>query len=488
MKDTGSEENVLLAYGAEEKIYILNANDIIEAKLLWIRALQKNIKNNKHFAQWKIKLNLFTDDNGLLRCKGRIGEAPLPYDARFPIFLTKDSYFCELIIHQAHAAVGHNGCRDILTYIRRTYWIPKCRNFIRKLVRNCNLCKRFEGKPLSYPSAPNLPEFRVRQTHAFDVVGIDYAGPVYVKNIYGDSKKMFKAWIGLVTCANSRAVYLDLVSNSSSQECVELLKRLISRYGAPSLIISDNGKAFISEETQNFATSSNIIWKFNLELAPWLGGFFERMVKSVKRCLKKILVNARLTFQEMLTTLSEIELIINNRPLTHIYDELTEPPLTPNNLIYGRTVNRVVDNNSINNKENSLRNNNIHERSDYIKNILKHFWNRWKLEYITELREYHKGTQQIDNNINIDDVVLIVEEKLPRIQWRIGRVEKLIKGNDNKTRGARILTRTDTGKMSSLNRPVNKLVLLELNKNQQKDNVPTVKFIDENELVMNKGT
>ena len=199
IKDTGSEENVMLGHGAEEKFYVLKADDVNEAKQFWIKSLQKDIIKNKDYEQWKIQLNLFIDNDGLVRCKGRIGEAPLPYDTRYPIFLTKDCRFSELLIHQAHAAVGHNGCRDILTYLRRNYWIPKCRNFIRKLVQDCKLCKRFEGKPLAYPSSPDLPEFRVRDTHAFDCVGLDYAGPVYVKNIYGDSNKMFKAWIGLIT-------------------------------------------------------------------------------------------------------------------------------------------------------------------------------------------------------------------------------------------------------------------------------------------------
>ena len=103
---------------------------------------------------------------------------------------------------------------------------------------------------------------------------------------------------------------MDLVVNSPGKQCVEVIIRLIRRYGAPHEIISDNGKAFISEETQDFASCKNIKWRFNVEAAPWQGGFFERMVKSVKRCLKKVLLNARVTFNELLTILSEIEMII----------------------------------------------------------------------------------------------------------------------------------------------------------------------------------
>lgn len=64
-----------------------------------------------------------------------------------------------------------------------------------------------------------------------------------------------------------------------------------------------------------FVTSKLISWKFNTAAAPWFGGFFERMVKFVKRCLKKILHNAKLNYVELLTILKEVETVINNRPL-----------------------------------------------------------------------------------------------------------------------------------------------------------------------------
>ena len=63
-----------------------------------------------------------------------------------------------------------------------------------------------------------------------------------------------------------------------------------------------------------------IEWKFNLERAPWWGGFFERMVGIVKGCLRKVLRNARLTKDEIYTVLVEIEGTLNSRPLTYDYD------------------------------------------------------------------------------------------------------------------------------------------------------------------------
>ena len=99
------------------------------------------------------------------------------------------------------------------------------------------------------------------------------------------------------------------------------------------LIVSDNAKKFKAkargleklydcETLQGYLGTSRIEWKFNLERAPWWGGFFERMVQSVKRCLRKVLGNARLTFDELLTTLVEVEGTLNSRPLTYAYEEV----------------------------------------------------------------------------------------------------------------------------------------------------------------------
>ena len=460
-----------------EELWWLSAEEIYQAKLLWIKDAQKTAMNHKNFKDWKVSLNLFTDEKNLLRCRGRLEHAPIPYEAKYPLLLTTDAYLTTLVVLDSHNMVAHNRTRQTLNHIRQTFWIPKGRSFVRKVIKPCWLCKYFEGKAYRYPNPPSLPKSRLNNDRAFNVIGIDYAGPLFVKNIYGESKEMFKTWIALVTCASSRALYLDLVVNSSGKQCVEVIKRLIARYGAPHEIISDNGKAFISEETQDFASCKNIKWRFNIEAAPWQGGFFERMVKSVKRCLKKVLLNARVTFNELLTILSEIEMIINNRPLTYSYDEITEVPLTPNHLIYGRSLNSIAVNTDNSNTE--LTNDKANQRTKYVSNLLKHFWKRWANEYVTELREYQKLKNINDETlISRNDVVLIVDDRQPRIAWRVGRVTELIKGRDNVVRGAKVSSKTEQGRLSTLRRPINKLVPLELYDSYKNEQIG-ITFVDE---------
>lgn len=459
---------------------LIGAEEMLGAFHLWIKYAQKFVRNNKKYLHWKQSLNVFEDEQNNLRCRGRLFNAPIPYNAKCPLLLSTNCHITELIVINSHEKVFHNGLRETLNHVRQNYWIPKGRSFVRKIINSCYLCKRLEGKPYSYPNPPQLPAERLSIEHAFSSIGIDHAGPVHVKNIYGDSNETFKAWIVLITCASSRAIYLDLASSLSSKECVETLKRFIARYGAPKVVISDNGKAFISQEVQSFASKRNIVWKFNLEASPWQGGFFERMVRSVKRCLKKILLNARATFFELNTLLKEIEMVINNRPLTYTYQDFTDVPLTPNHLIYGRVLNETSSlKDTIVNEEID-----VDKRKKYVRTLIEHFWSRWLKEYLSELRENYRPTTKNAKCVpRKNDVVLIIEDKKPRINWTIGRIEEILESNDGEVRGAKVRTINSQGHESILKRPVNKLVPLELSKYETHDEIEFVddkccKFID----------
>ena len=114
----------------------------------------------------------------------------------------------------------------------------------------------------------------------------------------------------------------------------------------PQIVVSDNAKTFKATSTlfqtlmkdltfQEFLLSKRIDWRFNLERSPWWGGFFERTVRSEKRCARKVLGNATLTCDELRTILSEIACTLNSKPLMYVYDEPEEQILTPSHLLTG---------------------------------------------------------------------------------------------------------------------------------------------------------
>ena len=71
----------------------MNSNDLNIAELYWIKACQRALVRDTKFEQWKVQIGLHLDDAGLWRCKGRLGCADLPEDAKHPMLLPGGHYF-----------------------------------------------------------------------------------------------------------------------------------------------------------------------------------------------------------------------------------------------------------------------------------------------------------------------------------------------------------------------------------------------------------
>ncbi|KAK3871589.1 hypothetical protein Pcinc_023276 [Petrolisthes cinctipes] len=249
-----------------------------------------------------IDLGLYLDDDGIIRCGGRIHNSSLTYGAKNPILIPKDHWFAKLVIRDAHVATLHGGVADTLTYIRRTYWVTKARQSIKTLLRQCIKCRRYDARTIRYPGPPPLPEERVQDSKPFQVVGVDYSGAIQLQNYNeentGEPKKVY---ICLFTCATTRAVHLELVTDMSASTFLRAFRRFASRQSCPKVIISDNGSNFRASEpffkelfklseVQQFFESRHCTWKFIAPKSPWQGGFYERMVGVVKRCLRKFYI------------------------------------------------------------------------------------------------------------------------------------------------------------------------------------------------------
>ena len=127
---------------------------------------------------------------------------------------------------------------------------------------------------------------------------------------------------------------------------------------------------------QNHFSSKGIIWRFNLERAVWFGGLFERMIGTVKRCMRKVLKNAKLNFEELVTILTEIESTIHNRRLTYQYNDLVEA-LRPSHLLCGRRISSLSEQVDTSFDENdNEKQSNMNKRFLYLSRKLTHFWNR----------------------------------------------------------------------------------------------------------------
>lgn len=162
---------------------------------------------------------------------------PLP-----PNILPREHPFTSLVICDAHHPVGHNVVKETLREVRRKYWIVRGRRLIQALIHRCTTCRKHEGTPFKGPPPPPLLEFRIKEDPAFSYTGVDFAGPLFVRN--GTLNGGSKVWICLFTSLVTRAIHFDVVTNLSTTTFIRCLKRFTARRGLPRKFLSDNGKTF----------------------------------------------------------------------------------------------------------------------------------------------------------------------------------------------------------------------------------------------------
>ena len=218
-------------------------------------------------------------------------------------------------------------------------------------------------------------------------------------------------------------------------------------------------------EVQQYLTSNRIKWVFNVERAPWWGGVFERMIKSTKRCLRKVVGRAKLYYDELSTVLVEIEAVINSRPLTYLSAEDLDEPLTPSHFLCGRRILSLPDGlfEEDTDEEFTPTQPDLTRRLRHLNVVLNQFWRRWREEYLLELREAHRyhGGRPSAVPPSVGDVVLIEDEDQPRGMWKLARIQSLITGSDGRTRGA-VVRVLSSGGPSTLQRPLQRLYPVEV--------------------------
>ena len=149
------------------------------------------------------------------------------------------------------------------------------------------ICSVIQKNAAIPEDTPALPPFRMQFSYCFENVGLDYAGPLFYKDVV--QNKMQKCYILLFTCSVSRAIHLELTNDLGVEPLKLAVRRFISRRGTPSCFISDNFTTFKSMEIIRFIRNLGIKWRFIIERSPWWGGFNERLVGLVELCIKKVI-------------------------------------------------------------------------------------------------------------------------------------------------------------------------------------------------------
>ena len=194
---------------------------------------------------------------------------------------------------------------------------------------------------------------------------------------------------------------------------------------------------------------------------PGGGGFWERLVQSVKRCLRKVVGRSTLTLDELTTVIIEIETTLNNRPLTYLHNDTegVSHALTPASLVYGR---RIATTPSSRQFEVASTSKTLTKRAKHQYHALNCFVRLWLREYLLSIQERRsiKVARGNSKGIQAGDIVVLKEDGTSRCLWKLAKVTETVEGRDGAIRSAKVQL-LSKNKVIQLRRPIQHLVPLE---------------------------
>lgn len=220
---------------------------------------------------------------------------------------------------------------------------------VKRVLRKCLTCKHWKTQPVQRQVAP-LPAARVQIAPPFTNIGLDFTGTLYVKVKESSKLTTSKAYICIFICDDTRAVHLQLLNSMTTEDFLQAFRRMANRRRMAKVIHSDNQTTFhkaakvfkVNEDRPRRCGRQTGKSRCKLKVyyrASHRGGHPERACRQLKEPLRKVLE------REMMTVLTDIEAMINLRPLTHIGDDIRNGQIiTPALLAMGRDLESPPDN------------------------------------------------------------------------------------------------------------------------------------------------
>ncbi|XP_058802831.1 uncharacterized protein LOC131670868 [Phymastichus coffea] len=400
----------------------------------------------------------FLHENGVLRVGGRLQNTTLPFEEKHPAIVPRKSHLAALILRDTHLNSLHGGPQLMLSCLRRRFWIPQVRSDVRREVRRCTRCARFQGPLLEQQMAP-LPSTRGTPSRPFSTCGLDYAGPFPIRMCKGRGQRATKGYL-VIFVELCPSVWSD--NGTTLQGADQELKRLF------------HSAATFSKEIAETLANDGVTWNFIPPRAPYFGGLWEAGVRSFKHHLKRVVGDAKLTFEEFSTLAVQIEACLNSCPLSPLSSDVEDlAPLTPEHFLIGSALLAPAepsDTPAIPRVE----------RYRLATVMRNHFWIRWRKEV---LHEYQLRSKWLlpTKPLKVGDLVLISDINTPAIST-LGRVLELHEGSDDLARVATLKTATTT-----LSRPLVKLIRLPIDDGPEPGQPPLVKVGGSQPLPIGEG-
>ncbi|XP_068225135.1 uncharacterized protein [Palaemon carinicauda] len=312
--------------------------------------LSSNSKTKMAMPNLISQLNLYPDTHNIIRVNCKFNEKRSVTNQTYPILLSRESTLTKLIILDEHLLLKHAGCYAILTELRRKFWIPKFFSTVKRILKECVVCRRYNQRPVKLNQSA-YREFRLSPSDKpFGNVYLDYCGPFYVRQ----GKDKVKVWILVISCMFTRAVNLKICMDMTVEEFLRALSLHSFEYGVPQFIVSDLGTQIVAganivqdflkdAETVQYLTDNNVEkvhFQQYYKGCSQLGGLVESVVKMTKHMIRKSIRNNVIEFRDFEYLVCHAVHLINRRPIA-FKEALRDcsnnvpTPITPEELIHG---------------------------------------------------------------------------------------------------------------------------------------------------------
>lgn len=366
-----------------------------------------------------ITLSPFIDKKGMIRVGGRSQNASIAEMTKHPVIIPSNQLVTKLLINEAHIRTLHGGIQLMMAYIRSRYWVIGLKAAVKKCIHNCKICIVDKAR-VKTQFMGQLPAVRVNQHRAFMNSGVDYAGPVFIRMSKGRGYHATKGYICLFVCMATRAIHQEAVTDLTTQAFIAAFRRFVARRGHCSNLWSDNGTNFIgaakelkdmfrdgknniAREAAELLANDGTTWHFIPPRMPTCGGLWEAGVQSAKRHLTRINKDTKLTYEEMVTLLAQIEACLNSRPLCQL-DNGSETPLTPGHFLVGEPLISVPESSY------DYKNVSLLTRWQFIQKMTQDFWHRWQTEYLNTLNRDING--RLRCHLPLLETLLLLKRKI----------------------------------------------------------------------------
>lgn len=346
-------------------------------------------------------LRPFVDSNGLMRVARRLALSDLSYGQRHSIILPRGHHVTQLILRHAHLVRYHVDVLATLSLVRKRYWPINA--------------KRAIGSPIPEHLMGDLPRHHITSNRPFLIAGVNCCGPFFIKERRHRNRAKIKTYVAVFVCFSTRTVHLEMVDDLTIEAFIAFLKRFFAYRGKSLHLYSDNADYFVGADrelrsrweamkasTKNDALRQYlyeqcISWHFTPPKSPHFGGLWEAIVKAFKRYFVRVVGETLLTYEALHTNITEIETILNSRPLTPLSSNLDNlSSLTPAHFLIGSSLIDVpeTDWEQVHSSRLSI--------WQHVQKLKQSFWKLWHQEYLHELTVRKKWYPGEASNIEIE--------------------------------------------------------------------------------------